>query len=167
LKGIEDAANEEIEAKRTGFASEREQRQKQSQAEMQSSQQVFGSYDKLLVEKFPQYFAKQEGNDEFNNALDQGVKYVDDSSKDFNAKTPEQRAQSAAMIRRWASVWPANQILLKQNAAKIADLEATILKLQGSDPGTAGESGAGPATGGEAGGTDGLGDEFQRLTSQV
>lgn len=168
LKGIEDAANEEIEAKRAGFQTERQQREQRSQTEQQTGQRVFGEYDKLLVEKFPQYFAPVEGNDEFNKALQQGVQFVDSNSSGFNQKSPEQRAQSAALIRRWASAWPANQILLKQNAAKIAELEATVLKLQGSDPGAGGETGGGTPTGGEEmSGTDALSREIEKLQQQV
>ena len=168
LKGIEDAANDEIAAKRNGFQSERQQQQQRLQSELQTGQKVFAEYDKLLVEKFPQYFATIEGNDEFNKALQQGEQFVDSNSTMFNQKSPEQRAQSSALIRRWASVWPANQILIKQNAAKIAELEATVLKLQGSDPGAGGESGGGmQAGGGEVGGTDAMSDEIGKLMQQV
>jgi hypothetical protein len=168
LKGIEDAANDEITAKRNGFQSERQQQQQRFQSELQTGQKVFGEYDKLLVEKFPQYFAPIEGNDEFNQALQQGVQFVDSNSTGFNQKSPEQRAQSSALIRRWASAWPANQILIKQNTAKIAELEATVLKLQGSDPGAGGESGGGMQAGGEeVGGTDAMSNEIGKLMQQV
>ena len=168
LKAIEDAANEEIEAKRSGFQSERQQREQKTQAEMQTGQKVFGEYDKLLVEKFPQYFAPIEGNDEFNTALQQGVAFVDSNTAQFNAKTPEQRAQASALMRRWASAWPANQILLKQHTAKIAELEATVLKLQGSDPGAGGEAGGGMQAGGEEpGGTDAMSAEIAKLQRQA
>jgi cysteinyl-tRNA synthetase len=168
LKGIEDVANDEIEAKRNGFQSERQQQQQRFQSELQTGQRVFGEYDKLLVEKFPQYFAPIEGNDEFNQALQQGVQFVDSNSTGFNQKSPEQRAQSSALIRRWASAWPANQILIKQNTAKIAELEATVLKLQGSDPGAGGESGGGMQAGGEeVGGTDAMSAEIEKLQQQV
>jgi hypothetical protein len=168
LKGIEDVANDEIEAKRNGFQSERQQQQQRFQSELQTGQRVFGEYDKLLVEKFPQYFAPIEGNNEFNQALQQGVQFVDSNSTGFNQKSPEQRAQSSALIRRWASAWPANQILIKQNTAKIAELEATVLKLQGSDPGAGGESGGGVQAGGEeVGGTDAMSAEIEKLQQQV
>jgi hypothetical protein len=168
LKGIEDVANDEIEAKRNGFQSERQQQQQRFQSELQTGQRVFGEYDKLLVEKFPQYFAPIEGNNEFNQALQQGVQFVDSNSTGFNQKSPEQRAQSSALIRRWASAWPANQILIKQNTAKIAELEATVLKLQGSDPGAGGESGGGMQAGGEeVGGTDAMSAEIEKLQQQV
>ncbi len=72
------------------------------------------------------------------------------------------------MIRRWASSWPANQTLIKQQAGKIADLEARIAKLQGSDPGAGGDGGGSGGGGGEeVGGTDAMSDEINKLQRQV
>lgn len=170
LKGIEDAANEEIETKRAGFQTERQKFQEQSRNDFQSSQQQFVTFDKTLAEKFNKFFGPLEGNDEFNKALQQGTEFVDANSRGFTTKTPAERAQTAAIIRRWATVWPANQILLKQKDAKIAELEATILKLQGSDPGAGGESGGATTNGGtnaNGSGTDDLANEIAKLSQQV
>ena len=167
LKAIEDAANEEIESKRANWSNERKQAEEKFNAENTSSQQFFGNFDKMLTEKFPDKFAPIADNPEFNAALQKGLEFVDTNSAGFNGKSVEERAKSAAIIRRWASSWPANQILLQQRAAKITELEARIAKLQGSDPGAGGDGGAGGGGGSEVGGTDAMGDEIAKLTQQV
>lgn len=167
LKGIEDAANQEIAAKRANFENEQKEARDRAQAEEQTGKKVFTEYDGLLVQKFPQYFGKQENNEEYNKALLEGEKFVDSNSAGFNAKTPEQRAQSAAMMRRFAAAFPAMQVLVKQKDATIAALQAKIEKLQGSDPGAGGEGGGGGGGGPEdSGGSDALSQEIERLQAQ-
>jgi len=168
LKTIEDAANDEIEAKRANFQSEREQSQKRQQEELQTGNQVFTNYDKLLVEKFPAYFAPVEGNDEFNKALQEGLKFVDSNSTGFNQKTPEQRAQSAAMMRRFAAAFPAMQVMIKQLSSQVGEYKERVEKLQGSDPGAGGDGAGGTGGGGEeVGGTDALSAEINKLQNMV
>ena len=163
LKSIEDAANEEIDAKRNGFQTEREKSQAALSQEVEVGTKAYETYDRLLTEKFPQYFAPIEGNDEYNKALEEGLKYVDSNSAEFSQKTPEQRAQSAAMMRRWAAAFPALRLKSKQDAAKISELEATIAKLTGGDPGNGGDGGGGGGGAESTGGTDAMTEEIERL----
>ena len=164
LKTVEDAANEEIESKRTNWASERTKQAEMSQQDQKTFQTEFEQVDKALLEKFADQFAPKEGNEEFNNALQGGLDYVDNNSNGFSGKTPAERAKTSAILRRWAGSYPANQVFIKQQATKIAELEATIAKLQGTDPGAGGDgggTGGGPDSG--TGGADALAEEINRL----
>ncbi len=167
LQSIQQQANEEIEAKRNGFQSERDQQAQKFQQEGEQARQVFGEYDTLLTQKFPQYFAPIEGNEEYNKALDEGLKYVDSSSLSLNAKTPQERAQTTAMLRRWAGAFPAQQVMLKQLQAQNADLQAQIEKLRGTDPGELGGGGGGGGEQTEVGGTDAMTAEIEKLQRQA
>jgi hypothetical protein len=163
LKAIEDGANEEIASKRSTFDNDRKQQGQRQQQEFQQSQKVFTEYDGLLVQKFPQYFAPIEGNAEFNKALEEGLKFVDSSTSKFNAGTPEQKAQSSAMMRRFAAAFPALQVRVKQLASENEALQARVLKLQGNDPGAGGGDGGGGGTDADIGGTDALSAEIEKL----
>lgn len=159
LKQIEDAANDEIEGKRNGWAKERETSAATQQQQQIATQRVYTEFDAAVAQKF---FQPIEGNGEYNKALDEGLKFVDGSSSAFSQKTPEAKAQTAALVRRLAAAYPAQAVLVQQSKARITELEALVAKLQGTDPGAGGEGGEGggmPA----AGGTDSLADEIGKL----
>lgn len=164
LQNIRNAADEEIEMKRSGFKADREKQQQQFQQESQQSLQAFKEYDGLIETKFPQYFAPIEGNDDYNKAREEGLKYVDTTSAALGSKTPQERAFQTALMRRWAAAFPATQVLLKQSNEKIAELQAEIARLRGTDPGELGEGGSGGGGGGESdGGTDALASEIDKM----
>lgn len=157
-------ANEEIDAKRKGYHTEREKQQQQFQRELEEGKQTFAQYDGLLETKFPQYFGPIEGNDEYNKAREEGLKYIDSVVSTLNTKPTHERAFQTALMRRWAAVFPASQILLKQRDEKIASLQSEIAKLKGTDPGELGDGGGGGGGGGEElGGTDTLTAEIDAM----
>lgn len=163
LQTLHEQANEEITAKRTGYASERQKQAQQSEQEREQGMQAYTEYDGLLEQKFPQYFAPIEGNDAYNKAREEGLKYVDGVGSNLSSKTPAERAQQTALMRRWAASFPATQILLQQRGDEIQSLKDQIAKLQGTDPGALGEGGASGGGGGEdKGGTDTMIDELNK-----
>jgi len=167
LQSIVNQANEEIDSKRTGFQTEREKQQQQFQREMEEGRQTFTQFDQLIETKFPQYFGAIDGNDAYNKAREEGLKYVDTTTATLHTKTPQDRAFQSALLRRWAAAFPASQVLLKQSNEKIAALEAQIAKLKGTDPGElGGDGGAGGGGSDESGGTEGLADEIATMMSQ-
>lgn len=163
LQSLHDQANEEIEAKRNGFQSERENKVKQTEQQRAESMQAFNEHDRLLTEKFPHYFAPIDGNDEFNKAMDEGLRYVDATSAELANKTPQEAAHATAMLRRFAGAFPGMQVLLKQKDAELTTLREQVTKLRGSDPGELGEGGGGGGDKAELGGTDAFTDEIAKL----
>jgi len=164
LANIQREGQAAIEAKRTGYQSEREQQQQRFQQESEQARQSFTQYDGMLAQKFPQYFAPIEGNEAYNKALEEGLKYVDETTQALNNLTPAARVQQTALLRRFAAVFPASQVIIKQKNEEIAALQAQIAQLRGTDPGELGQGGGGG--GGEqteAGGTDGLANEIENM----
>jgi hypothetical protein len=160
LRQIEDQANEEIEAKRNGWSKDREMSVSKARENQQAATRVYGEFDAALAQK---YFQPIDGNDEYNKALTEGLKFVDTNSGTFGQKTVQEQAQTAALVRRMAAAWPAQEVLLKQREGRITELEALVAKLQGTDPGAGGEGGAAATEDGERSGTDGMIDEITKL----
>lgn len=156
-----------IDAKRAGYKTEREQQQQQLEQTRTAANQSFTQYDAMLEKTFPQYFAPIEGNDQYNRAREEGLNYVDSVVRGIKNDGSPQDIQSSAIVRRWAAAFPASQVIIKQQGEKIAELQALIDKLKGSDPGNLGEGGAGGGAGGEeAGGTDALAQQIDEITRQ-
>lgn len=164
LDDITEQANAEIESKRTGWATEQKKLVEQSQKTFAESRQVYLGTDQALVNKFPHYFAEDPANPEWNNALKEGLAYVDTNSAQFNAKTPAEKAKTSAIIRRWAASWPANQILIKQLKAQLEAKETELAQYRKSDPGSIddGSNGGTPPADGGPGGSDAMADEIER-----
>jgi len=163
LKAIEDAANDEIAAKRSGWQQEREGLTKKQQEEQAAMGRTYKDFDTQLAQK---HFAPLPDNPDYNKAMEDGLKFYDSQNVDFGKKTPEERAKVLALVRRMAGAWPAAQTLITQKDARIAELEGQLAKLQGSDPGNGGDGGAPTPTGDGDGGTDTLAQEIAKLQAQ-
>jgi len=91
--------------------------------------------------------------------------FVDSNTAKWGEQTPEQRAKTTALVRRMAAAYPAQDTLIKQLRATLAEREATLLKLQGSDPGAGGEGGGSGGGSGEKSGTDAMTEEIDKLVA--
>jgi hypothetical protein len=160
LRTIEESANEEIEAKRNGWGKEREMSAAKAQENQQMAKRIYFDFDSQLEQKF---FKPMDGNDDYNKALSEGLKFVDANSGSFSQKTVQEQAQVTALVRRMAASWPAQAVLLKQREGRIAELEAQIAKLAGTDPGAGGEGGAAAPATDYGSGTDGMAAEIAKL----
>jgi len=167
LAAIQKEGQAAIDAKRSGYQSEREKQAQTLEQTRQSANQNFTQYDGLLEKTFPQYFGPIEGNDQYNKAREEGLNFVDSVIREIKNDGSPRDIQQSALIRRWAAAFPAAQVLLKQRGDEIAALQATIAKLKGSDPGALGDGGGTGGGGGEeAGGTDELARQIDEITRQ-
>lgn len=85
--------------------------------------------------KYPAFFAPVEGDDEGNKILEKGYKDADLAFQGGNGLTPEQLVRLHSAIRNRAAGFGRLAYKLKQNEAKIAELENILKDLRESTPG--------------------------------
>jgi hypothetical protein len=159
LDGIEQQANEEVATRRQKYDEEMAQKQSQQGETQKTMQTAAQARETELLEKYPEWFGKSE-DPEMESAMKQGLDYVDSASTDINKLPPDERGKRLAVIRLWAGSFPRNVRRIQALEAKLAEREAKIAKLQGTDPGAGGDAPSPDKLAETVVGTAGLAAEF-------
>lgn len=159
LDGIEQQANEEVTTRRVKYDEEMAQKQSQQGETQKNMQTAAQTRETELLEKYPEWFGKSE-DPELETAMKQGLDYVDAASVDLDKLPPDERGKRAAVIRLWAGSFPRNVKRIQSLEAKLAERDAKIAKLQGTDPGAGGDGPSPDKVAESVVGTAGLASEF-------
>lgn len=154
LRGIEDAANEEIQNRTKTYHSKRQELYGALQKQSEEYQAAHEEIDRALVEKYPGYFGESKEEPEITAALQHGLKTVDEAMSAADTMTPQMRAAKAAVIRRWAGAFPSLVLRLKRAESKLKEKDDELAKYRASDPGSGGDGGGAAPKGGENGEED-------------
>lgn len=98
-----------------------------------------------LTKGWPQYFAPDEKDPQSTEALETGMKFVDDALANAQHLPPDERAALNAVVRARAGAMPRLVYLLNKANARAEAAEAEVSKFRKGDPGADGTS-AGGAT---------------------
>lgn len=159
LDGIEQLANEEVTTRRAKYDEEMAQKESQQGETQKTMQTAAQARETELLDKYPEWFGKSE-DPEMETAMKQGLDYVDAASVDLDKISPDERGKRAAVIRLWASSFPRNVKRIQSLESKLAERDAKIAKLQGTDPGAGGDGPAPDKVAESVVGTAGLAAEF-------
>lgn len=130
-----------IEEYRTkGAESEKEQTAKHA-TESQRLRVVWEQESKGVLEKYPQFFGPEEGDDEGNKFLEDGFKLADLAFLGTDRLPPEKLLQIRADVRARAAGFGRAVIKSKRLEAKVAALEKELQQYKASEPGTGGNPG--------------------------
>lgn len=111
-------------------AQNKEQEQKRIEA-----QALFSKFNAQAAEKYPQFFAPVEGDEEGNNLLARGYRDVDMAFSGAQDLPMEKRVKLHSAIRNRAAAFSRLVYQLKGKDAEIAALKAELEEIKGSTPG--------------------------------
>lgn len=106
------------------------------------------------------YFAPDPANPEATEALNNGLKYVDDAASRQHEMSPKDLAETTTMIRYLAGAAPRLMVEKKQLTEKLAALETELSKYRKSSPNSATPSAASAPVKTEARGISAMVDEM-------
>lgn len=131
---IEMNRNAQREAKRyREEAGKREQEKAIKAAEQQEGlKKLWESHSAAIAEKYPDYFAHIEGDDEYNKELDAGYATVD---KAQDPKIPvTEKVERLAALRHRAAAFRAQVLVNRRLKARVAELEEVVKGYEESAP---------------------------------
>lgn len=144
--------------KKTG--AEREKQSSESQrASQEKAKAAWDDHNKTVAEKYPAFFAPEEGDEEGNKILDAGIKLADLAFNPPEGTDPIQIVKTAAEIRNRAAGFGRMVHRNKRLQGKIKELEKTLEEYKKSDPGHGAPSGNKPAAGDD--------DTLEGITSKL
>jgi hypothetical protein len=164
LSSIEEDANEEITTRKNTYAETRKEAEERLANEAREYGNHKATYEKLLVEKYPQFFGEDATNPQATEALKKGLDFVDATVSNAAKLTVEERAMKNSAIRFMAGSFQRNQVKIQQLEAQLAERDEKIGKLHKSDPGSGGDTN--PSTSGEPKkpmGISGMAAEFDKI----
>lgn len=142
LRGIEDAANEEIATRAKTYHSQRQELQQRLRQHGQAYESAHAEIDRQLAEKYPAYFGDDPANPEASAEMKKGLAIVDETLAQADNLPVNERAAKAALIRRWAAAFPRLVYTTKQLQAQLKAKDEELAKYRKSDPGSGGDSGS-------------------------
>ena len=164
LSTIEEEANEEIATRQKTYAETRKQAEERQANEAREYQNHRTTFEKQIIEKYPQHFGEDPANPEVNEALKQGLGFIDATIAGAGKMNVEERAMKNSLVRLMAGSWQRNIVRIRQLESKIEELTGDLGKLRKSDPGSGGA--APPLHSGVAlrpKGIEGMAAEFDKI----
>lgn len=152
IRELSDAQNKALKDAETQAKEAEERNGQQSKAMLEQTGQLWQAANRTLAEKYPKWFAPQEGDDEGNTLLQKGFATVDRMfapTPETQPKTPQEAVALHALIRNKAANHDRLALGLKKANARVAELEAELKAYQESEPKN---TGAAPGSAGGAGG---------------
>lgn len=135
LNNISEEARSAIENHKSSLEAKAKETEQQNRTAEEAYTRTHESATQELQKAYPQFFGEDEKDPEATAALKRGFETVDKWMKEAESLPPEDRAQRAAVLRAWAGAFPRLTKALEGRDAKIAALEAELVKFRGSDPG--------------------------------
>lgn len=118
-----------------------EREKQQTEQRQQGAKKIADTYVQStteLTQKYPKWFAPEEGDEAGNELLKKGFEYADSVFHGNGSLAPEQKVKRLAVVRAKAANHDRLASKLKAASARIKELEADLAEYEKSGGGTAG-----------------------------
>jgi hypothetical protein len=137
IEQIEGEANEAIANAKTTAEENQRTFQKQSEERNTEYKSHIDRVNEEMVKTHAAYFAPDPANPEASQALERGLKYVDEAAANMSKMSPKDLAETTSMIRYLAGSAPRLMTENNQLKSKLTALEEELGKYRKSSPGSA------------------------------
>jgi hypothetical protein len=137
---LNEARKEALETYKTKGVEREQQTAAQREAARKARQELFEASIKEAPEKFPEYFAPIEGDDEGNALLESGNKLADMAFKGAQGLSEEALVKAHAEVRLRAGAFSREVLKNKRLKERVAALEEELKAFKASEP-TGGDTG--------------------------
>lgn len=145
IRELSDAQNNALQEAAQNSELRNKARASEAKTQMEERGKLWIQNIKTLTERFPNFFANRDDDEEYNTGLASGFAEADrlfSANEETRPKTMEEAVHLHALIRNQSAAFKPTVRLLKRAQARIAELEAELADYKKSEPpaGKAGRS---------------------------